>query len=152
MLDDTGRLGPRVSRTKSGIPRIIPAQMRKRIKEGDVAAIRMWMTLFALYRVLEFPGILKLSTITDPGKDISHLKREVYRQGFLFKEHGPFFSLSMEYMTVKPAQIAKSSGTTSPLFFGGIFTSPVQSTSVASMVSAAKAFVRNPAVYNASLV
>jgi len=33
------------------------------------------MTLFGFYRILEYPGTLKLKTITDPGKSIS--------QGFL---------------------------------------------------------------------
>lgn len=65
---DATALGPKVRRTKSGIPTIIPAQQRKRIRDGDVKVIRFWMTLFALYRVLEFSAPIKLRTITDPGK------------------------------------------------------------------------------------
>jgi hypothetical protein len=76
-LYDCGQLGPRVSRTKSGLPRIIPLLHRKEIRNGNVKVIRTWLTLFSLYRVLEFPGKLKLSTITDPGKDISGLLKEI---------------------------------------------------------------------------
>jgi hypothetical protein len=36
-----------------------------------VNIIRFWLTLFGLYRVVEFKGQLKLKTITLPGKDLS---------------------------------------------------------------------------------
>lgn len=68
MIIDSTRLGPKVSRTKSGIPRIIPAQQRKLIRKGDRRVIRFWMSLFALYRVLEYPGNIDLSSITNIGK------------------------------------------------------------------------------------
>jgi len=70
-IDDTGPFGVRVSRTKSGCPRIIPAQMRSRIRSGEARVIRAWMTLFGLYRVLEVPHVLKLSTITESGSPVS---------------------------------------------------------------------------------
>jgi hypothetical protein len=76
-IQDVGELGVRVSRTESGIPRIIPAEARERIRAGDVRVIKLWMTLFSIYRVLEFPGKLKLSTITDPGKDIANIIPDV---------------------------------------------------------------------------
>lgn len=66
-------LGCAVSRTRgSGIPRIIPAVMRKSIRAGDPWTIRVWLTFFQLYRVIEIPGKLKLQSITatstmDPG-------------------------------------------------------------------------------------
>lgn len=75
-LCDPGQLGPRVSRTSSGLPRVIPTIHRHRIRSGDLGVIRTWLTLLSLYRVLEFPGKLKLSTITDPGRDISKLLLE----------------------------------------------------------------------------
>jgi len=64
-------LGANVSRTRRGIPRIINPQQRSLISKGDVASVRFWLSLFGLYRVLEFKGTLKLATITKPGIDIS---------------------------------------------------------------------------------
>jgi len=64
---DLGPLGARPSRSRgSGLPRLIPALHRARIRRGDVWVIRLWTTLLSLYRVLPLEGILKLSTITDP--------------------------------------------------------------------------------------
>jgi hypothetical protein len=67
----TWSLGANVSVTRRGIPRIINPIHRTLIHKGDVGVIRLWLTLFGLYRVVEFKGALKLKTITDPGKDIS---------------------------------------------------------------------------------
>lgn len=69
-------LGANVSRTKSGVPRIIPQYHRAAILSGDVGVIRLWLSLLGLYRVIEFKGALKLKTITDPGKDISSIRSE----------------------------------------------------------------------------
>jgi hypothetical protein len=35
------------------------------IRKGSPYHIRLWITLFSIYRVLEFPGLIKLETITD---------------------------------------------------------------------------------------
>lgn len=59
-----------VSTTRSGIPRLIPVLDRGRIRSGDGRVIRLWLTLFGLYRVLEFPGRMTVKTITAPGKTI----------------------------------------------------------------------------------
>jgi len=65
-LHDTSELKCRPSRTKFGMPRIIPAQWRYQVRvEENTQIMRLIMTLLALYRVLEFPGKLKLETITD---------------------------------------------------------------------------------------
>jgi len=61
------QLGCAVSRTSSGFPRVIPSESRKRIMQGDRAHLRLWVTWFSIYRVLQIPGKLKLNTITDPG-------------------------------------------------------------------------------------
>jgi len=66
----TQSLGPAVSRTRSGIPRSIPAHHRKRIKSGDRGAIRLWLGLFTLYRVLPFEGKTSVSTIITPGVEL----------------------------------------------------------------------------------
>jgi hypothetical protein len=64
-------LGGNVSRTRRGLPRIINPQHRTFILKGEIPYIRLWLTLFGLYRVIEFKGRLKLSTITNPGVDLS---------------------------------------------------------------------------------
>lgn len=64
-ISATQDLGCAVARTQgSGIPRIIPAVMRKSIRLGEPWTIRVWLTFFQLYRVIEIPGKLKLSSIT----------------------------------------------------------------------------------------
>jgi len=69
-------LGCNVARTRRGIPRIINPWHRRQILSGDVGVIRFWLSLFGLYRVIEFPGALKLKTITEAGKDISQFRTE----------------------------------------------------------------------------
>jgi len=70
-IPDTRPLKCAVSRTKSGIPTIIPSSHRKFIRMGSRLYIRYWMTLLGLFRILEFPGSLNFSSITDPGSTIS---------------------------------------------------------------------------------
>jgi len=64
-LHDVGSLGVRFARTKAGLPRFIPVVYRQRIRQGDPTAIRLVLTLISVYRILEFPGKLKLSTIVN---------------------------------------------------------------------------------------
>lgn len=70
-LGNSRAIGGAVARTKSGLPRIIPAGMRLRIKAGDSAVIRLYLGFFTLYRVLNYRGKLKLSTITAEGRPIT---------------------------------------------------------------------------------
>jgi hypothetical protein len=69
-------LGVAIARTKRGLPREIPVIHRWAIKNGDPMILRFYLTLFSIYRVLEFPGTLKLKTITEPGVDISRVMSE----------------------------------------------------------------------------
>lgn len=69
-IEDSSALGVRVKRSRRGLPTIIPALHRRAIMKGDQGTIRAWMTLFGIYRILSFPGVLKLSTITDPASSI----------------------------------------------------------------------------------
>jgi len=64
-------LGCNVARTRKGVPRLLNRQQRSLVIAGDVPTIRLWLSLLGLYRVIEFKGALKLSTITEPGKIIS---------------------------------------------------------------------------------
>lgn len=63
----TQDLGPAVRRTASGLPGLIPREHRRLILQGDRFLLRLWLSWFSIYRVLEFPGKLKLETITDTG-------------------------------------------------------------------------------------
>lgn len=67
-LRDTIELKARVSRTASGMPRVIDPLLRNAIRREDTNVMRFIMTLFAVFRVLEFPGKLKLGSITDAFK------------------------------------------------------------------------------------
>lgn len=64
VLKDISPLGSRLGRTQGGLPLIIPSQDRALIRAGDHKVIKLYLTIFNLYRVLEMPGRLKLHTIT----------------------------------------------------------------------------------------
>lgn len=70
-------LGSVVGQDRSGIPLVIPAEHRKRIRAGDRTLLRIWVSWFSIYRVLTFPSQLKLGTITTPGLDLSKLELEM---------------------------------------------------------------------------
>jgi len=71
VVESPWALGGNVARTRKGLPRIINPQHRTLILKGDLSILRLWLTLFGLYRVVEFKGALKLKTITNPGVDLS---------------------------------------------------------------------------------
>lgn len=72
IIPDLTPLGMRISRSKSGLPRIIPSLHRKKIMDGDKMVLRFWLTVFSLYRDLHFIGALKLKTITAPSTASPH--------------------------------------------------------------------------------
>jgi hypothetical protein len=65
-IANTRDLKAAVSRTRSGIPRVIPRVMRIAIRSGDIWTIRLWLTFFGLYRVVEIPSIVKLGAVANP--------------------------------------------------------------------------------------
>lgn len=66
-VKNTRLIGVAMARTHCGLPRVIPAGFRKRIREGDHATIRLFLGFFTLYRVLNYRGKISLKTITTPG-------------------------------------------------------------------------------------
>lgn len=64
-LLDQRAFGPVVGLTRKGIPLWIPFAFRLQISRRNLIIFRVVMTVCNLYRVIEFPGKLKLSTITD---------------------------------------------------------------------------------------
>lgn len=70
VIKDFTQVGPRPARTRTGLPRIIPSAHRLIIRNkrpGYLILIRFYLSIFYIYRVLEFKGKLKINTITDPG-------------------------------------------------------------------------------------
>lgn len=51
---------------RGGLPTIIPGVIRARIRAGDPVMTRGALSLFAVYRVIKVPCVLKLGSITDP--------------------------------------------------------------------------------------
>jgi hypothetical protein len=80
----------RIARTSTGLPRLIPALHRARIRAGDVRIIQFYLSLFNAYRVLDYPGRLKLNTITDPFKGTAAIRLEGYI---------PTFRVALERLT-----------------------------------------------------
>lgn len=68
VVKDLGKLGPRVSRTNRGVPRIIN-RVHRALLMGDPRLVKLYLTVFNIYRVLEFKGTADLSTITAPMGD-----------------------------------------------------------------------------------
>jgi hypothetical protein len=52
--------------TKSGLPVIIGTRDRRSLHSNSHKVIRLYTTLFSLYRIITIPAKLKLNTITDP--------------------------------------------------------------------------------------
>lgn len=59
-----------VARCHDGLPSIIPRFARTMIRNGHKGTIRLWLTLFGIYRVIEYIGIPDISSIIQPGKQI----------------------------------------------------------------------------------
>jgi hypothetical protein len=63
---DPRQLGCAISRSRSGLPLVIPVRHRMAILSMDKWTIKIWSSFFWLYRVIEIPGKVKLSSITKP--------------------------------------------------------------------------------------
>jgi hypothetical protein len=82
--------GVRVSRTKRGLPRIIPKLHREEIRKGNVLYIKLYLTFFSLYRLISFGSIVSLDTIIEPGVVLKDNLVSDFRLAaiFLFKSLG----------------------------------------------------------------
>jgi hypothetical protein len=69
---DLTELKFRISRTNLGLPRVIPRIHRAEIRRGDFKLAKFYLTLFNLYRVIEFKGDYRFAslvkTIVTPAK------------------------------------------------------------------------------------
>lgn len=159
-LYDLSPFGARVGRTHSGLPSIIPALHRASIRSGHIWTIRFWATLFGLYRVLEFPGKVKLQTITDPSKmDVTLIPEfsqfvvthfiKVLKERFstessltdaLWSEEGSGPLEYMKTLRAKPFLIAKSGPALDP----NNISVGAQSTSPGSILASAYTWLHSP--------
>lgn len=57
-------MGPPFVGLRSGLPSIVPAKLRGRIRDGDRVAVMLTLTLLGLYRGLVVPPRIKVETIT----------------------------------------------------------------------------------------
>jgi hypothetical protein len=64
VIPDLSVFGCRVSRSHHNWPRIIPGYSRSRLG-SDPKYIKLWLSLFSIYRILECTGKVNTSTITD---------------------------------------------------------------------------------------
>lgn len=152
-LHDLTPFGARVGRTHSGLPSLIPALHRARIRAGETWAIRFWATLFGLYRILEFPGTVKLGSITNGSRMdpslcykfsqfvtthlVEVLKTKFSKEGSvvdaLWSEEGEGPLEFMKKLRAKPFVIPKSG----PSVQAGNVPVGAQSTSPASILASA---------------
>jgi len=59
-----------VSRSRDGLPRIMPAFVRRQIRSGNRETIRLWLTFFGMYRVMPCKGRPNFSSILDLGREL----------------------------------------------------------------------------------
>lgn len=57
--------GVRVA-SRRGLPLIIPGTLRLLIEAGDTKMMRVVLTYLSIYRIIKYPGVLKLATIYSP--------------------------------------------------------------------------------------
>lgn len=100
-------LGHRVSVTRSGIPKCIPRIHRREILANNVFIIRFWLSLFSIYRVLDFFGKPNLSTITKPGLSFDMSCYETFVPEFM-KWLSSFHKIRIQEPTYNISYIQKS--------------------------------------------
>jgi hypothetical protein len=65
-IPDSGPLGLRIKRTRSGYPSLIPRHDRISMMSGGTAVMRLYLTLFSIFRNIEYKAKVSFKTITDP--------------------------------------------------------------------------------------
>jgi hypothetical protein len=114
-----------IARTRTGWPRLIPSVHRELLRKGDLATIRLWLTLLGLYRVLDMPSKAKLSTITEPSsaKEWALQAMEDFVPDFI--ERGRFRYSDLMEAQIEPRLMATSGpyGLRSGTTISGVLTS-----------------------------
>jgi hypothetical protein len=102
----------RTSKTKGGLPRVIPKIHRDEIRRNNVKIIRIYLSLFSLYRVLSYKSVTSLKTIIDPGVEISSDFRKLWldtSRKFLDRSGWEPSTFRKSLVPVKPFLISKGS-------------------------------------------
>jgi len=160
-LESMNGLKIRFARTRSGYPRVIPMLHRARIHEPKI--FKFWMTMFSLYRVLEVPGKLNLSTITspstmDPGNlpKINHLLETAFWPGLVNLPRFDDTKIGLNWLEpwdfirslrATPFIIRKASSAAGYIRLTKSETATVQSTAPASILAAIVAWQDNPQMF-----
>jgi hypothetical protein len=148
--ESTRPLKVAVSRTNSGLPRIIPRLHRAKIKEGNIGYIRLWLTLFSLYRVFDYVGKLKIDTIIKPSNanvNFDEIKDVVSKLDIASHFSPRLLSNQEPSVSIKPFWISASSPTCIKAVHdddGKVLQGSSYSTSIYSIVVAIRAFAANP--------
>lgn len=117
---DMTKVGPRISRTNSGLPRIIPRVHRLIMinrRPGCYLLMRYYLSIFYIYRVLVFPGKVKLETITAPGVLFNDVLFGNYMESFV--------ALVTRHLKVKPIEYLREKVKIFPIFRSSPFTSSI---------------------------
>lgn len=114
-------------RLTNGVPRFINPLDRGLIRNGHLGTIRFYLGLLNLYRVLEAPGVLKLSTITEPFKGdtqyLEDLKLMISSKKLIFFDLLPGFE-KIRGMSLSPRHfiMSRSASPSNKMAAHGIFT------------------------------
>jgi hypothetical protein len=76
-IENVSLLGRRIKRSRSGFPLWIPAIYRFELQKGNKELLTFLLSITSIYRILECPSKINLSSITNPGFfDKEFLKKE----------------------------------------------------------------------------
>lgn len=137
-------LGLAISRTRFGLPRVIPAVHRKHIRQGNIFYIRLWLSMLSLYRVFDFVGKLQIKTIISPTKAVIDFA-EVRYATRSFKTYG-IFNCESKISEPVPFWISSSSPTSSKAIRdeGKVIQPSSYSTALPAIIQALCVFGENP--------
>jgi hypothetical protein len=119
-INDMTLVGPRVSRTNQGLPRVIPRIHRRIINNrqpGCYLLMRLYLSIFYLYRCLVFPGKVKIETITNPGKAYDENRFGIHLEKYI--------ALILKKMKVSPLIYIQERCRIFPIFRSSPFTSVI---------------------------
>jgi hypothetical protein len=98
-----------VARSKAGLPRLIPAQARMAIRNGDVALMRLYLSLFNTYRLITFVGKVDIQSITAPSIGNHTMDEYMLKAIPVFVEKFVFASVSPATLLLRLTQYARDS-------------------------------------------
>jgi hypothetical protein len=111
--------GVSVALDDKGLPSFIPLDIRAAIKAGNVDVIKIVISLLTVYRVINYPGMVKLNTITDPLKEgsIDELPLQEIQSALLLLKQGGMKTINRP-LHAKLIFSNKSGPNTRPAFAG----------------------------------